>query len=164
MSWSTFKESNPFPFFKNDDSSRKNWWRFIDSKHVNTHNRSFRCKFPNCDSRFYRSRDVTRHELSCDRNPKPCPREFKCTSQDCEYAIKGFSRRDNCVRHIKNMHHGHLLNDLNRWSFHTWVLFLCVLFHFSGKVDWLTDCSSFSYLGRWDPKILIFTFIETRVH
>lgn len=85
----------------------------LSSKHVKTHDCHFRCEIQDCKSRgFYRLQDLNRHMSSRHKNGDSS--KFYCTVQECEYATKGFPRKDNCNRHIMKQHHGQSRDDLHK--------------------------------------------------
>lgn len=77
---------------------------FRSSKHAKTHSRAFQCSFPDCDSLgFYRLRDLNRHSSVHGLGEAGMSRWF-CEFDGCEYASVGFSRKDNCMRHMRLKH------------------------------------------------------------
>ena len=76
------------------------------NKHVKTHNRSFLCAIVDCKSHgFYRQQDLDRHTASCHRDaPRTTLTKSYCTVLTCEYATKGFARKDNWLRHMRLRH------------------------------------------------------------
>ncbi|MCJ1267727.1 hypothetical protein MMC22_007613 [Lobaria immixta] len=100
---STTRSTAPF----NCPNCQKRFSRRCErNKHVKTHTRTFRCEIPDCPSSgFYRLRDLNRHVSSCHKNVGQ-DTKFYCTIQDCAYATKGFPRKDNCKRHIREQHQG----------------------------------------------------------
>ena len=48
-------------------------------------------------------RDLNRHVSSC-HGTDQAGGEYLCKYQDCEYATRGFSRNDNCLRHMRHKH------------------------------------------------------------
>ena len=84
---------------------------FIASKHVKTHEKNFRCQFLNCSSTgFSTSRDQKRHERSCKKGFTVI-KEYKCPYSNCKYVVEGFSRKDNCDRHIRRKHQSNAGDD-----------------------------------------------------
>lgn len=80
----------------------------ISIKHLKTHNRSFKCTKPGCTFRVcYRLQDLDRHNSSSHRKGDDQIRTF-CEFSDCPMAGKGFSRRDNYVRHARRQHRASL--------------------------------------------------------
>ena len=76
----------------------------ISSKHFKTHDRSFKCTEPGCAFRgCYRPQDLNRHILGSHKKGDSQTKIF-CKFPDCAMARKGFSRRDNYVRHIRHQH------------------------------------------------------------
>ena len=76
----------------------------MPSKHWKTHDRSFKCTEPGCAfSGCYRLQDLTRHISTSHRKVNDQTRTF-CEFQDCTMARRGFSRRDNYVRHVRRQH------------------------------------------------------------
>ena len=73
------------------------------SKHCKTHDRSFKCTEPGCAFSGCYRKDLTRHTSTCHRKGNDQVRTF-CELQDCPMARRGFSRRDNYVRHIRRQH------------------------------------------------------------
>ncbi|KAL2038851.1 hypothetical protein N7G274_008373 [Stereocaulon virgatum] len=73
-------------------------------KHEKSHRRDFKCEISTCTSGgFYCQKDLVRHLDSCHKDVAQAER-YCCPHMECEYAIKGFPRRDNCQRHIRTQH------------------------------------------------------------
>ena len=79
----------------------------ISSKHFRTHNRSFKCTEPGCAFRDYRLQDLDRHISSSHKKGDDQFRTF-CEFSGYPMAGKGFSRRDNYVRHVRRQHRASL--------------------------------------------------------
>lgn len=75
------------------------------SKHVKTHGRDFACPHATCGQKFYRPRDVQRH-VSTRHSTKDEKNKYFCDLRQCKYATKGFSRKDNLLRHVDRQHRG----------------------------------------------------------
>ncbi|KAH8784681.1 hypothetical protein BGZ57DRAFT_883120 [Hyaloscypha finlandica] len=67
-------------------------------KHVDRHNRPFSCD--ECDEAFGAKKDLKRHRDT--KHEKET--EVFCTMPGCKRAQIGFSRRDNLLKHIHNVH------------------------------------------------------------
>ncbi|PVH80355.1 hypothetical protein DL98DRAFT_532139 [Cadophora sp. DSE1049] len=71
------------------------------NRHINTHTKPYKCLFRNCTERRATNRDLKRHMVVHDPVSAPA---FLCTEQGCVYTVKGFKRKDNLKRHMKNIH------------------------------------------------------------
>ncbi|KAG4435310.1 hypothetical protein IFR05_009199 [Cadophora sp. M221] len=71
------------------------------NRHTNTHTKPYVCSFDGCTARRATNRDLQRHLVCHDPISAPA---FLCTERGCEYAVKGFKRKDNLKRHMENIH------------------------------------------------------------
>ncbi|KAH6722954.1 hypothetical protein BKA61DRAFT_565607 [Leptodontidium sp. MPI-SDFR-AT-0119] len=71
------------------------------NRHINTHTKPYVCSFDGCTARRATNRDLKRHMVCHDPVSAPA---FLCTERGCEYAVKGFKRKDNLKRHMENVH------------------------------------------------------------
>ncbi|TID23710.1 hypothetical protein E6O75_ATG03346 [Venturia nashicola] len=73
-------------------------------RHELTHNKNFAlghiCE--ECDMAFQFEKDLIRHTLTHNRDPHI--RIYKCPSRSCNYALKGFKRKDHFMRHVRTQH------------------------------------------------------------
>lgn len=84
------------------------------SRHTKTHQKPYKCN--QCHWAFKLKKDLRRHKQThnvfCTTEMQIREGKFYfCEHQTCQYAVKGFQRRDNLLRHIRNVHreeHGRL--------------------------------------------------------
>lgn len=69
-----------------------------------THNKDFALSHvcEECEAAFQFEKDLIRHTLT--HNEDPDVRKYKCPSRPCEYAWKGFKRKDHFKRHVRKQH------------------------------------------------------------
>ncbi|KAH8765280.1 hypothetical protein BGZ57DRAFT_898234 [Hyaloscypha finlandica] len=72
-------------------------------RHQKRHNPQITCQSPTCSILFPETKDMERHFQT--RHPGVLPPErYFCLERGCVYASKGFSRKDNLMRHLKDAH------------------------------------------------------------
>ncbi|XTI84172.1 hypothetical protein V2W45_1228420 [Cenococcum geophilum] len=78
---------------------------YLRNKHFNRkHNRRYRCKVEGCQQEpFGLQADLARHINSRHREPSS-PLSYRCQFDDCQYALKPFSRKDHLTRHLQTSH------------------------------------------------------------
>ncbi|XTI91544.1 hypothetical protein V2W45_1495348 [Cenococcum geophilum] len=77
------------------------------NRHTKTHQKPYKCN--QCHWAFKLKKDLRRHKQT---HNVFCTTEMQirggrfyfCKHQTCQYAVKGFQRRDNLLRHIRNVH------------------------------------------------------------
>ena len=62
----------------------------------------YSCEFEDCDYTCHEKKALDRH-YGTKKHTSSAPRFF-CEVEVCPYSTKGFSRRDNCTRHMENKH------------------------------------------------------------
>jgi hypothetical protein len=72
-------------------------------KHTKYHSKPITCPLAGCTHRFGRQRDLIRHQKAAHKNTHH-PEEWFCSFEACRYNIVPFGRRDNLLRHVRNMH------------------------------------------------------------
>ncbi|KAH6708859.1 hypothetical protein BKA61DRAFT_678725 [Leptodontidium sp. MPI-SDFR-AT-0119] len=75
--------------------------RGLLNRHTNQHTKPYKCSFRDCHKSLATRRDLQRHMDV--HNGMSAPR-YVCPERGCEYAVKGFKRKDNLKRHLKNVH------------------------------------------------------------
>jgi hypothetical protein len=76
----------------------------LNQHHKRIHDKQFVCQVANCPQEpFGLKKDLLRHQTS--RHPSLYPPiSFKCPFGDCPSSRKGFPRKDNLQRHIREQH------------------------------------------------------------
>lgn len=72
-------------------------------KHTKYHSKPIACPLTGCTYRFGRQRDLIRHQKAVHKDTHR-PEEWFCPFEACRYSIAPFGRRDNLLRHVRNIH------------------------------------------------------------
>ena len=70
----------------------------MDRKHISRHEKRFDCD--ECQRKFGSNHDLERHEVTVHQKG----RLFTCPDASCKRAGKPFSRRDNLLKHLREVH------------------------------------------------------------
>ncbi|CZR58968.1 uncharacterized protein PAC_08860 [Phialocephala subalpina] len=72
-------------------------------KHVKYHTKPLACPDANCTRSFARQRDLTRHQKAAHKGTHE-PEQWFCPHEACKVNGVVFGRRDNLLRHLRNLH------------------------------------------------------------
>lgn len=114
--------------------------RYLLNQHANVHKKPVSCPVHLCTHHTATTRDIKRHIAA--QHPgyhKSKPRPL-CPVSHCEYARRGFARKDHVIRHIRTKHPE--LTSIECWSIflmsvHLFSIFFMVIGSWNGAFAWI---------------------------